>query len=186
MQNEWSEGEWDKPVRVYPPDRLRVDPCIAKLLRESLRRRFSASSPGAYTAAVIMCRKTVEGICVDHGLKTGLTSSGTQVSKRSRVIESRLFEWADELRLFGNDAAHGISITVSQEDARDLLEFMHAPTEYVFAQWRRFEAFKKRTANRKDSVPSSGPLASMELRRDAWAARHLSVVPPRLRGQYRS
>lgn len=148
LQYEWEEGKWGKPARVYPADRLKVDPFMPKALQESLSEALRCFKAKAYTATAIMCRKTVEGLCVAHGLAAGSLASRVKALKEQGVIESRLFEWADELRLFGNDAAHDVDLTLSADDARDLLEFTHALTEYVFAYRRRFENFKKRKEKR--------------------------------------
>jgi hypothetical protein len=64
--------------------------------------------------------------------------------KDKGVIENRLFEWADALRISGNEAAHDVTVTISPEDARDILEFTNALLEYVFTFRDKFEEFKKR------------------------------------------
>lgn len=60
------------------------------------------------------------------------------------VVEARLCDWADELRMVGNDAAHDLSLTVSKEDARDCLDFVDAILIYVFTLDRKFQEFKSR------------------------------------------
>ncbi len=62
------------------------------------------------------------------------------------VIEGRLHEWADELRIVGNEAAHDVSVEVSAQDAADTLEFTRAVLEYAYTFRQRFERFRKRRA----------------------------------------
>jgi hypothetical protein len=62
----------------------------------------------------------------------------------SQVIDGRLFEWADALRLFGNEAAHGVAVTISKQDAEDTIAFTNALLEYVFTFRDRFEEFRQR------------------------------------------
>ncbi len=50
----------------------------------------------------------------------------------STTSNNRLFEWADALRIAGNEAAHDVKVTTSKEDARDILELTNALLEYVF------------------------------------------------------
>jgi len=64
--------------------------------------------------------------------------------QRKGIIESRLYEWADALRVVGNEAAHGSTANVSKQDADDLLQFTKALLEYVFTFHDRFLQFKKR------------------------------------------
>jgi len=80
-----------------------------------------------------MCRKTLEGICSVHGVKSsGTLAAQLKKLKENGTIESRLFEWAEELRTMGNQVAHGVDVVISPEDARDTLEFTEALIEYVF------------------------------------------------------
>ena len=66
--------------------------------------------------------------------------------KDQGVIESRLFEWAEELRVSGNKAAHGVDSTVSRQDCEDILEFTEALAQYVFTYRDKFQQFTKRRA----------------------------------------
>ena len=63
--------------------------------------------------------------------------------KEKGIIENRLFEWADALRISGNEAAHGVNSNISSQDAKDILEFTHALLEYVFTFQEKFEEFKE-------------------------------------------
>ena len=95
-----------------------------------------------------MCRKTLEGICVEHGTKGGNLVSALKELKDKGIIEIRLFEWADALRISGNEAAHDVNVTISAEDARDILEFTNALLEYVFTFRDKFEEFKNRRSSK--------------------------------------
>ena len=71
--------------------------------------------------------------------------------KERGIIEPRLFEWADALRIAGNETVHDVTVTVSKEDARDMIEFTNALLEYVFTFQDRFEQFKRRRAKSETS-----------------------------------
>jgi hypothetical protein len=96
-----------------------------------------------------MCRKTVEGLCVAHGITSPNLATSLKMLRDQGIIESRLFEWADALRLSGNEAAHGVALAVPAEDAKDILEFTNALLEYVFTFRDRFAAFQERRKRRQ-------------------------------------
>ncbi|MNR52040.1 hypothetical protein D3C85_1718150 [compost metagenome] len=64
--------------------------------------------------------------------------------KEVGLIDERLFEWSDALRIVGNEAAHGVGVSIAQPDARDTIEFTNAILDYMFSYRDRFEQFKKR------------------------------------------
>lgn len=143
-ESDWQGGPWGYGGRVFPADDKRLGSEIPEPIRvahEEARRCFKAR---AYTATAIMCRKTLEGICVEHGVKVGNLKSALDGLQKQRIIEGRLFEWADNLRLVGNDAVHDVGVTVSAEDARDVLDFTEALIGYVFTLRDKFEAYKAR------------------------------------------
>jgi AbiV family abortive infection protein len=78
-----------------------------------------------------MCRKTLEAICAEHAIRARNLAGALTEMKERGLIEGRLFEWADTLRIAGNQAAHNVAANVTGEDARDLLEFTEALLEYV-------------------------------------------------------
>jgi hypothetical protein len=66
--------------------------------------------------------------------------------KEAGLIDARLFEWSDLLRIAGNEAAHGVGLSIAQPDAKDILEFTNAILDYLFSFRDRFEQFKQRRA----------------------------------------
>jgi hypothetical protein len=143
---------WDEPIRLYPPREMGISPAIPKsisLVYEEARTCFRAK---AYTATAIMCRKTLEGIAEELKITARNLASALKEMKDKGIIESRLYEWADALRISGNEAAHGVGTTISPQDAKDVLEFTNALLEYVFTFQDRFEWFKKRHSNLKNAA----------------------------------
>ncbi len=72
-------------------------------------------------------------------------------------IDDRLFEWSDVLRVAGNEAAHDVGVTITEADARDLLEFTNAILDYLFSYRDRFEQFKERREKALNLAPSPRP-----------------------------
>jgi hypothetical protein len=91
-----------------------------------------------------MCRKTLEGICAAHGAAGKNLAQSLKKLRDDGTIDQRLFEWAEELRLFGNEAAHDVNVTIAPQDADDIVDFTRALIEYVFTFQERFQAFKQR------------------------------------------
>jgi hypothetical protein len=134
--------------RLYPQEVNRINPDLPEPLKAAYEEALACFKSKAYTATAIMCRKTLEGICIEHGAKGRNLVSSLKELKDKGVIENRLYEWADALRISGNEAAHDVSVTISAEDAGDILEFTNALLEYVFTFHDRFEEFKMRRDNK--------------------------------------
>jgi len=134
--------------RLYPPQDSRVNPNLPVPLRRAYEEALACFKSKAYTATAIMCRKTLEGICIEHGANGRTLVSSLKDLKDKGVIENRLYEWADALRISGNEAAHGVNVTISAEDAKDILEFTNALLEYVFTFRDKFEEFKNRRSTK--------------------------------------
>jgi hypothetical protein len=147
---------WGQTV-LYPPEDNRINPRLPAPLKSAYTEAVSCFKSKAYTATAIMCRKTLEGICVEHGTRGHNLVANLKELKDKGVIESRLYEWADALRISGNEAAHDVTVTTSAEDARDILEFTNALLEYVFTFRDRFEKFKARRSGKNSTKNGDVP-----------------------------
>lgn len=132
------------PERLYPPTRTAGSSSLPATIRPSFEEAATCFRAKAYTATTIMCRKTLEGICQAHDVRERTLDAALTKLRDNGTIDARLYEWADELRLFGNDAAHDVTVTIDAADARDILEFTRALVEYVFTFRERFQEFKTR------------------------------------------
>ncbi|SIO66662.1 protein of unknown function [Bradyrhizobium erythrophlei] len=142
-----AEGDkWDTPFQVFPSLDARVNPNAPREIQSAFEEACSCYRAQAYTASAMMCRKTLEGICDVHGIKAGTLAKSLKAMRDKGLIDDRLFEWSDSLRLAGNEAAHGVGLSIGQADARDILEFINAILDYIFSFRDRFEEFKKRRA----------------------------------------
>ena len=73
--------------------------------------------------------------------------------KENQIIDERLFEWANTLRMAGNEAVHDVDITVSREDSKDMLDFTNAIIDYIYSFKEKFEQFKKRRKKKQLTNP---------------------------------
>jgi hypothetical protein len=142
-----AEGDkWDTPFQVFPSLDARVNPNAPREIQSAFEEACACYRAQAYTASAIMCRKTLEGVCEVHGIKAGNLAKSLREMRDKGVIDDRLYEWSDLLRMAGNEAAHGVGLSIGQADARDILEFINAILDYIFSFRDRFEEFKKRRA----------------------------------------
>ncbi len=139
------DEDWG-PYCLYPLPDTRINPNLPAPLKAAYEEAASCFKSKAYTATAIMCRKTLEGICVEQGATGRTLVASLKELKDKGIIENRLYEWADALRISGNEAAHDVNVTTSADDAKDIIEFTNALLEYVFTFRDKFEAFKKRRA----------------------------------------
>ena len=137
-------GIWSEPYRLYPPRDKTVNPSLPKPIRNTYQEALSCFEGKNFTASAIMCRKTLEGICNALDIKVRNLKSGLEELKDKGIIENRLFEWANALRISGNEAVHDVNVTVSGQNAKDIIEFTEALLEYIFTFRDKFDKFLKR------------------------------------------
>lgn len=147
VQCDYGDGiDADTPSRVFPPQDRQMGTAVPESIRLAFNEAMVCFKAKAYTASTIMCRKTLEGLCAEHGVKARNLSLSLKKLKDEGVIEARLFEWAEALRTLGNEAAHGVASVITPQDAKDIIEFTEALAEYVFTYRDKFERFQKRRA----------------------------------------
>jgi len=134
----------EDPVVLFPSARGIPEEAVPSKVAKAYGDAAVAFRAGLPVPCAIMCRKAVEALCHELGA-TGKTLFDRLADlQERRVIDAKLLSWADGLRLVGNDAAHDLDVTVSQQDASDALEFTQALCVYVFSLTRRFDEFHKR------------------------------------------
>lgn len=146
-QSLYGVGEFESvtdEVILFPTEKkLPLDgvPVTIRSAHDQAVRSFSAS---LFEPSVLMCRKCLEATC------KALNAKGRDLNARLKSlcdgghIDSRLLNWAHEIRLLGNEAAHDPDIKVTKRDARDVLDFTESILIYVFSLTSRFEAFRSR------------------------------------------
>lgn len=148
-------GDFTLPVTdklvLYPQDSsISLDS-----LPESVSQPYCEASQAyrvqLYDSCAVMCRKCVEAVCHEYGETKGVLAERLTRLMNKGVIDKAIFDWANELRLVGNVAAH-IEPTdrITQPDAEDALEFVRMMLLYIFELHVRFQTFQGRRANRKN------------------------------------
>jgi hypothetical protein len=88
---------------------------------------------------------------VHFDTKTRTLAGGLAELRDKGIIDSRLFEWGDQLRKVRNLGAHATEQSIGREDAKDVLDFTNAICDHVFVLASRFQRFVKR----KESGPAA-------------------------------
>jgi hypothetical protein len=139
---------------LYP--RLAAEKAVPTGVPASVERPYRSAitclEAGEFDASAIMARKSLEALCRELGAEKGSLQKRLQTLSVQRVIDARLLEWADELRIIGNDAAHDLDAIISHDDARDILDFVEAILVYTFTLDQKFKAFQRRR-----KAPASQP-----------------------------
>ena len=97
-----------------------------------------------YEQCVIMCRKCLEITCKSFGIGERNIYGSLQKLHKEGHIDSRLLGLAHEIRLIGNEAAHGSDDNITKEDARDVLDFTEAILIYLYSLGKKLKLLKGR------------------------------------------
>ena len=121
------------------------DKSVEDLYNEARR----CTSSGAFTAAVLCCRKLLMHIAVARGAKPGETFiTYVKYFADNNYIPPGAKDWVDHIRTKGNEANHDIVI-MKPDDAKDLLEFIQMLLRIIY----EFPA----TVKRKITPPTTTP-----------------------------
>lgn len=146
---------WSRPVRVYPRPKRTLGADIPPIVRNSLEEAEKCMQSGAYLAATAMCGRSLEAICRYYKTNDSYLGGGLKELRDSGVIDSRLYQWSEELREQRNNAAHATDAEISARDANDVMTFTYAIVDYVFLLAQKFEQFQKRKNDRESRAKQS-------------------------------
>lgn len=103
-----------------------------KTVEQLYNEARTTTSTGAYTAAVLCCRKLLMHIAVAKGATAGDTFINyVQFLADKNFIPPDAKDWVDHIRKKGNEANHEISI-MSKNDAEELLAFCEMLLKVIF------------------------------------------------------
>ncbi|WP_179198314.1 DUF4145 domain-containing protein [Nostoc sp. T09] len=125
------------------------------ILKQTYQEALNCFKSGLYTATVIMCRKTVECLCV---IQLEITEPYKLSDKIQRMlddgcIDKLLYDWSMTLKQFGNIAVHQFK-TFTKDEAQDILDFTYALVEYCLDFKYKFAKLKTNRKIKKQSQQS--------------------------------
>jgi len=136
--------KWSESNRVWPSPKKFISFSVPSIVRTSLEEAERCISAGAYTAAVAMCGRALEGICRHFKTTNPYLGGGIKELLEKGIIDKRIYQWSEELHKHRNIAAHAGEHNMSKEDATDLNDFAVAISEYVFILAEKFNNFIER------------------------------------------
>ena len=104
----------------YPTDKR-----IPEVIRADINEAKVCLSVNAFRACATMCRRAIQNICIDQGIKENLTleSQIDELAKNGIIVE-KMRKWAHSVRWVGNDAAHPNKEKVTEDDAKSILSLV--------------------------------------------------------------
>ncbi|MFH9178103.1 DUF4145 domain-containing protein [Streptomyces albogriseolus] len=127
---------------------------IPSAVAREMREAHACFKAKLYTATAVMVRRTLEGMCADQGTTPRKPLfKGLEELRDTGKIEGRLFDWAQALRVIGNQGAHFSTEPVSREDAEDALALAEAVLDYIYVFTSQYDEFQKRRAARSTKAP---------------------------------
>lgn len=143
----WSgreETEWGKTSKIFPLNQFHINPIIPEVLQITLMESIKCYKSESFTATAIMCRRTIEGFCELRNAAENSLDKSIKKLRDTGQINEQLYDWANQLRLVGNEAAHNINAVFSDIDAKDILDFTIAILDFTYSFKEKFEKFKER------------------------------------------
>ena len=137
------EYGWTYPERKWPEPEEPLPQNIPRAVRKSIREAQRCFSSQAYMATAVMCGRAVEALCQEKTKKKTL-AEGLKALRTSKVIDDKLYEWSEALRKERNIGAHAGEAEISPQDARDVLDFAIAISEYVYVLDEKYKAYLTR------------------------------------------
>ncbi|MEU4320968.1 DUF4145 domain-containing protein [Nocardia fluminea] len=109
-------------------------PDVPAHIAEAAKEATGCLSVGHRRAAVILARGVVEATAKEKGITKGTLAAKIEELEAKRLIRAHTKGVADEIRLVGNDMAHGDFATSNptQDEAQDVLSFMEEILDEVY------------------------------------------------------
>jgi len=129
----WNDNQWTLPEQVLPPIDEAVDESVPTAISKNYLEARRSLRGQNFTAAVVMCRRTLEFIC-NHFNADGNDLFTMLKSLRTKlVLDDRMHSWGDNIiRFMGNKGAHAYEDDIDPDDAADAVEFTKAFIQYLF------------------------------------------------------
>lgn len=96
---------------------------------------YACYSIRSYRASVLLARSVVEAVAKEQGLTEGSLYNKITALQSQGILKPLTAETAHEIRLLGNEMAHGDFVEdISEEDCDDVLNFMAGILSEIYQQ----------------------------------------------------
>jgi hypothetical protein len=148
--------EWvTEIIYLYPLLKEFADNSLkAQDIRDTFQEARTCFQGELYTSSLVMCRKTIEMLCLYFKIEDPYKLHGKLTRMREKdIIDNKFYEWANALKSFGDEAVH-TSEKFSKEDAQDILDFTYALVEYCIDFDYKFQQLLERRGKIQPSPDS--------------------------------
>ena len=122
-------------VDQYPKRIPKFHESIPRQVADDYIEAIKCFDISSWKASVVMCRRALQGSVIDKGAKKDKLWEQIDELYDQQIITKGIKDWAHEIRLTGNIGAHpdkdGLE-DVTQEDAKELIDFMEEYLNYVY------------------------------------------------------
>jgi hypothetical protein len=142
----------DSYEQVWPAALLGKDyPDVPTPIGNAAIEAYGSLASGAVHASVIMARAVVEATAKEKGITSGTLASKIEQLAARDLMSEAMKSAADEIRLAGNDAAHGdfISEPISASDAEEIVTLMDSILERIYQEPARVEQVRASRQKRR-------------------------------------
>ncbi|KVL13099.1 DUF4145 domain-containing protein [Burkholderia cepacia] len=147
FRDQFGNWAWDTAERLWPvPALADLGPSVPAAARRDVSAAQKCFSHGIYPAAAVMCGRALERLIKEKTGKPQMLAKGLADLKSRGVIDQRLHEWADALRVERNIGAHASDVETTKEDAQDIIDFTVAIFDYVYTLAEKYEKYRRRKA----------------------------------------
>jgi Domain of unknown function (DUF4145) len=144
LQRERLEVDLPEFNRLYP-SLPRLPKChLPEVVDKPYLEACEAELMHLPTACAVMIGRALEAACRDFDPQTRTIADGLRRMQERGALGPELFEWASELRVLRNEAAHTSQRDVGEEDASEALDFLQAILEILYDIRPKFERFRSR------------------------------------------
>jgi hypothetical protein len=150
-------------VTLWPIVVARADyPDVPDEIASAVREAQQALAASAARASVLMARAALEATAKDKGITTGSLAVKIQALYDREFISRDMKEAADEIRLSGNEAAHGDIVyePMSVADAKEIVELMEAMLMRIYQEPVKVARIRASRLARQQGPGSQGGQAS--------------------------
>jgi hypothetical protein len=135
---------WAQPDALYPTPSRAIPADLPPLVAKGYREAIRCEAAEAWLATAVMVGRTLEAVAIAHTGSDAMLAKGWKEMQDQGIISAELASWGDELRYLRNIAAHPTEKEVTEQDAREALDFLEAIVETIYVLRVRFEKMKAR------------------------------------------
>jgi hypothetical protein len=117
----------------WPLENVKVNDKYPLNIRKVFSEAIICFYSNCFSASAVMSRRTIEAIAKDKGFSEGNLIDKIKSMKEKGVLQQALADWANEVRLIGNQGAHFDPINkVEEADAKQIIEFIEELIKYIY------------------------------------------------------